>query len=124
MKRIRASIICALIGLIIFSLYVTCPALDYDSGGKRDPFVPLIDESGFRTDLFQSGDSAELPVKFHILGILWSEDAPMAIINGEVAKEGDYIEGVKIEKIETESVSISYQNKVYKLIFRKEDEGR
>lgn len=107
--------------VIVLSFILSAYASGYDSEGRRDPFVPLVDEQGLRKDLYQSSDAMALPVKLHIMGILWSEDAPMAIINGEVVKEGDIIEDMLVEKIEKDAVSINYQNKVYKLLLREED---
>ena len=107
---------------ILSAIFIVYGA-DYDEGARRGPFVPLADENGMRRNLSQSGAEGELPVKLQIMGILASEGSAMAIINGEVVKEGDSIGDVKIEKIDEKSVSVNYQNKIYKLMLREEEEG-
>ncbi len=115
---------CAAAGYIFVLTYCAPAAADYESAGLRDPFVPLADEHGLRSDIFQSGAAGELPINLQIMGILSSGGSAMAIINGEVVKEGDLIDSVKVEKIDDISVTVSYENKIYKLMLRKEEEGR
>jgi type II secretory pathway component PulC len=63
--------------------------------GDRDPFSLQKGkkEEGKKTasGIFET---------FTLKGILWDYQKPLAIVNGEVVKEGDMMEGVKIKQIE------------------------
>lgn len=69
--------------------------------GRDDPFVPP--QKGYRTSL-------PVTEKSQLEGIIWSEDKPMAIINGEIVGEGQIIGDKKIIKIEKDSVIVESQD--------------
>ena len=50
-------------------------------------------------------------------GISWKEDGAIAIINGEVLREGDTIGEYEIKKIEKSSVILVYKDQELKLTF-------
>lgn len=65
------------------------PRTQYDSWG-RDPF-------------YAKGEEAALPA-FNLEGIIMDPVSPYVIIDGEIKKEGDEIQGAKIVKIESDRV--------------------
>jgi len=81
----------------------------YTETGLRDPFVPsdLVTNEALPKDSgnFLSQKSLKLE------GIMWDPDDPYVIINDEILRVGDEIEGVTILKIEKESVTFGYKDK-------------
>ena len=74
----------------------------YDAKSKRDPFTPLISETGgYASDASEASAIEDIRLE----GIVWDEvSGSIAIINGEIAKEGDFLGSVKILKINKDSV--------------------
>lgn len=77
-------------------------AFKYNSNAKRDPFMPLVSETGgYASDAY--GVNAIEDIRLE--GIVWDEiKGSVAIINGEIVKEGQEIGNVKILKIKKDSV--------------------
>ena len=50
-------------------------------------------------------------LNFKLSGIIFSEDDPSAIINNEIVKQGDTINGAIVQCIEKDCVKLSYQGK-------------
>lgn len=72
--------------------------VSYNSGGRRDPMAPLIDENG---RMFQTSDSASV----HIEGIIYDpRNVSIAVVNGESYKVGDSLGGYIIKSIQKNSV--------------------
>lgn len=69
-------------------------ALKWDGPWKRDPFLA-------RGSLAGSG----APVR--LSGIVWDERQPVAILNDQVLKMGDEIEGYRITAIRAEAVQLT-----------------
>lgn len=65
----------------------------------RDPFSPLIDKNG-RILIDEKLNVGSLKLS----GIIFSKDEKVAIVNGEIVKEGDYIGNYIIDKIEENKV--------------------
>jgi type II secretory pathway component PulC len=74
----------------------------YDPKSKRDPFVPLISETGgYTSDAYEASAIEDIRLE----GIVWDNvKGSIAIINGEIAKEGDFLGSVKVLKINKDSV--------------------
>jgi hypothetical protein len=92
----------------------------YDSMGRRDPFIPLLDKDSptqLRTVFIPP--VLELPVEIKIKGILWSGREFFAIVNGEVRKKGDSIDGIRIKAIEEDRVILGYLGKEYTIFLRR-----
>jgi len=92
---------------------VFCENGNYESHGKRDPFVPLIGQekaySAGLTDITAIED-------IRLEGI--AQDAKgkrIAIINGEIVKEGFKSGEIEIVKIERKSVAITISGKAFKI---------
>ena len=77
-------------------------AFKYDSKNRRDPFIPLISESGgYASDAHEASAVEDIRLE----GIVWDDvKGSIAIINGEIAKEGDSIGAMKILKINKDNV--------------------
>jgi hypothetical protein len=123
MKRIRTMAQCRLFGILTILLLITPvsaqeSAFTYDDGGKRDPFWPLVGESGniisYETDFSISDLSLE--------GIMaGAEGTHIAIINGRIVRPGDTLGNFTILDVQPESVFIKQDNLKFELKLEKED---
>jgi hypothetical protein len=55
--------------------------------------------------------------EFQLLGILWDNKMPLAIIDDQVLHEGDMIKGVTVRTISRNEVLLLHENKSYTLRF-------
>ena len=97
----------------------------YDSKGKRDPLISLLDKespTGLRTVFTPPEIEAKLPVEIAIKGILWNGREYFAIINDEVMKKGGQLGQVKIKEIEKDRVILEYGDREFTVFLRKEKE--
>lgn len=85
----------------------------YDPEGQRDPFVPLISEGGaYVSDAY--GISSIKDVRLE--GIVWDEDkGSIAVINGEIVREGQQIGAVKVLKIKKDAVTFDVNGEEVKI---------
>ncbi|MGB2630125.1 MAG: hypothetical protein WBD24_00840 [Candidatus Omnitrophota bacterium] len=100
--------------LWIVCLGLDCQAFEYDSYGKRDPFVPLV---GVAERASVSGARGILTVDdVSLQGIVIRADGkPAVIINGEILGEGDRIERLYVESIGNNVVTIKIDNERFDL---------
>lgn len=81
---------------------------EYRSKGKRDPLIPLMNSEGQR--IYPPGLDEEMATGVSGLilqGIVFDSKADSyAIINGEVVREQDEIEGMKVVSIHPRAVTI------------------
>lgn len=86
-------------------------ALEYDAADSRDPFEGPFDQQGSASNA--AGESAEdnKPPELNIQGIVWGQAGNSAIINSQVVRTGDSIEGVKITGIDKNGVVAIYKGK-------------
>ncbi len=83
----------------------------YESGGMRDPFVPLVDESG---KLVEGKRDQITP--YRLGGIIWNPDHPLAIIDGEIVGVGDLVDKkAKVVEIKEEEVILDCDGKIVHL---------
>ncbi len=99
---------CVKVFIIIFMLSFNCFADEqfrYDSKSARDPFVPLIsEEGGVASDAYNIASFGEVRLE----GIIWDASGnSMALINGEMVKEGDMLGDMKVLKTEKDSVKLN-----------------
>jgi hypothetical protein len=82
-----------------------CLAFEYESYGRRDPFMPLI---GVTKGSLAGGIEGILTIEdVQLQGILMADDGTRrVIINGEILKQGDRIERLFIESINSNEVKI------------------
>lgn len=80
----------------------------YDSKGKRDPLIPLINSEGQR--IHPPGFDEEVLTGIqglNLQGIVFDPQAESyAIINGQVVRDQDEIEGMKVLQIDPGAVTI------------------
>jgi type II secretory pathway component PulC len=81
---------------------------NYDDKGRRDPFFALVDKDGrYISDAEYSGG-------LKLSGILWDpQGQSSALINTQVLRIGESINGFVIKKITKNSVTISKEGKNY-----------
>ena len=60
----------------------------------------------FIRSTFSGKRYGEESIDFKISGLIWDDINPQVIINGQISKAGDYIEGFIIEKIERQKVTL------------------
>ena len=114
-KLFAVLIICCIVGSLAFAEEAL---FKYNAKGKRDPFVPLISESGgYASDAYEASAAEDIRLE----GIVWDEvKGSIAIINGEIAKEGDVMGSVKILKINKDSVIFDVGGENVKIDLNKE----
>jgi len=88
---------------------------EYDSSGRRDPFVPLIGVSK-KVGIRNSGETIISIDDVVLQGIVVNPDGTRsAVINGEVISEGDTLEQVLITSIGTNSVIVELNAQKHEL---------
>lgn len=121
-------IVCCFVFCFLSTVYCQGAAEEgfiYDSEGRRDPFVPLLDKespTGLRITFTPPEVSVELPLEVTVKGILWSGKEYYAIINNEVVKKGQNLGELKIKEIQKNKVIVEYGGKKYEVLLRKEKE--
>jgi hypothetical protein len=90
----------------------------YDAKSRRDPFIPLISETGgYASDAYEASAIEDIRLE----GIVWDDaKGSIAIINGEIAKEGDSLGSLKILKINKDSVIFDVNGESLKIELNKE----
>ncbi|MCX5687146.1 MAG: hypothetical protein NTV71_00630 [Candidatus Omnitrophica bacterium] len=91
-----------IIYMIVYDMVFAEEGFIYNAKGKRDPFIPLISGSGgYTSDAYEASAVEDIRLE----GIVWDDvKGSIAIINGEIAKEGDSVGAIKILKIDKDSV--------------------
>ena len=74
----------------------------YNANDKRDPFVPLVSKDGvYVSDVYGVRGIKDIRLE----GIVWDKTkGSIAIINGEIIKQGQEIGSLKVLKIEKDAV--------------------
>ena len=78
---------------------------EYNTKGRRDPFVPLIG-----TELSRSGKASHLSVEnITLIGILWGDRGYYALVKdgvnqGYILKRGDRVVGGKVAEINRQGI--------------------
>lgn len=122
-RRASAPRCILLTGILLLSAHfffiVIADEIRYDSGGRRDPFIPLIGEGGaIRKGLDPKGLVVE--------GIIIDpNEGSMALINGELYKEGDHVQNANLIHIFHDRVILAQEDEEKTLWIREEiAEGR
>lgn len=116
-KTILCFALCA-VGFGLCVLLLINPALGneveefvYDDQGKRDPFRPLITHEGTFGDGAEGVESID---DIRLEGIVWDPaGGSFAIINGEIMKENEQVNNIRVTKISPNAIIISIDNKEY-----------
>ena len=91
----------------------------YRSEGVRDPFS--LSDAVVVGKTVEKNFLSEKNIKLE--GILWDETAPYAIINDEILRVGDELDGVTILKIEKERVTFGYKDELKVVPLTTEEKG-
>ncbi len=90
----------------------------YDDGGRRDPFWPLVTDSGS----IISYDEKELSASDMMLqGILVGADETVAVINGRIVKTGDMVGAFRIERVTPTHVVLDNGQEKIEVYLKKEE---
>jgi len=105
---------------INFSRCVNADEFTYDDQGKRDPFWPLINQSGVVVSYDVDFTLTDLILEGIVEG---GADGGhhLAIINGRVVKEQDAIGNFRIQEISREAVLLIKDNQRFQLKLKKEE---
>ena len=110
-----------LISIFVFGLWglrIFAQEFNYDSQGKRNPFIPLVTSDGRLLKLDKEEGVRGLSVE----GIIYDERGiSYAIINGEPAKTGDNVGDYQVLKIEKNKVVFIKDGEPLELEFKKEE---
>lgn len=101
--------------IVILALAPFCMAADfkYESGGRRDPFVPLIGKEKPTVIKLEDVTSIE---DIMLEGIAIEPKGKKAVmLNGMILKENDKVGYVEIKKISNETVTLSIGSNTYNI---------
>ena len=109
--------------LLVVALAILCPPaftdtasseIVYDSGGRRNPFAPLIDAEGVIRYGFNS-------TSLNVEGIIFDPKAgSIALIDGESYKEGETVQNMNIVSIFKDRVILAKDDQEKTLWIREE----
>lgn len=92
--------------------------VEYKPESLRDPFRSYFIEEKKQKDIKNEAAKEQAPVNppnLQLQGIIWGTLLPQAIINNEVVKPGDSIEGAQIISIDKNVLTVLFNNKFFKL---------
>ncbi len=116
MKAIR--LFSALLAGGLLACGAAAPAsAEYQPKGKRDPFVPLLTSDGQRIHPPGAEEGQETGLGNLVLqGIVFDPKAESyAVISGQVVREKEELEGVKVVRIEPDSVTVLVDGQSHRL---------
>ena len=119
--------------LILFLLFLTLSAGSpaawglYESKGKRNPFVPLLLPDGQRItpppDADEAGPAGLSSVALQ--GVVYDPSGDSyVILSGQVLRENEEWEGIRILKIEANAVTIWKDGETHQLTVREPEEEK
>ncbi len=133
MRPTCAAILC-LAGIVIGIYAAHCSAgedigvedagkegVQYEARGKRDPFVPLAGGTKSAATKLEDITSAD-DIKVEGIAI-GAEGRKMAILNGEIIKEGDKVGEVSLKSIGKKFITVLIGGKSYNIYLPGEDGG-
>jgi hypothetical protein len=96
---------------------VTWPIVKYESSYLRDPFQNPMEEMVTRNISIEPDLPQIKPelTHLHVQGMIWGTNRPQAIINGQVVRQGDVIEGAEVLDVQKEGVYVLYMGNRYVL---------
>ncbi len=93
------------------AVIIEVPQVEYNATSLRDPFdpEPLKEEDDEKKDKDAKDNRPQLPLpNLVVQGIVWGAELSQAIINNQVVKVGDQIEGVRIVGISKDGIIVFY----------------
>lgn len=116
--------ICAAAMVILFTIFLSFApavqseeksAIGYDSGGRRDPFVPLIGVAPKNTAIRGAWNILSVDDVF-LQGVVINPDGTRsAVINGEVISAGETIDQVLIKSVGENNAMIEINGRTHEL---------
>ncbi len=91
----------------------------YDSNGKRDPFVSLLNKNVKLTDVRLLKSVEDIRVEGVIID---KKNGSGAVLNGNIIKVGEFLGGFKLMDVSQYYVILERDEKRYKIKFRDEIE--
>lgn len=115
--------------LLALALAAVCGSAwaEYDSKGRRDPFVPLLLPDGRRINPpgVEEGSGAGGLGSVALQGIVYDPGGDSyAILNGHVLREKQEMEGIKVLEIKPNSVTIWKDGETHRLTVQQPGKGR
>jgi len=93
------------------------PKQEYKAEGLRDPFQSPIADESIKAQGTQGSKTKEIPTPaLTIKGIIWGGNINQAIINNELVKTGDTIQGARIVSIDKNGVTVFFEGREHKLL--------
>ena len=104
---------------VIMSSFIFCLAqaeeIRYDTGGRRDPFQPLIGPNGLRAARVSGKEALQ------IQGVVYDPyKGSYAVIGGTIIREGETTEGAKLVKVLPDRVVMLQESKEVVIWLREE----
>ena len=84
----------------------------------KDPFLSLSDKIKLSQTLF---DVSHLPYPIVLNGIIWTQDAQLAIINGETVEKNQRWQDFKVEEIKKDRVTLRMGENRIELVLEPEE---
>ena len=113
LKNISKAGLCLAIIAVMAPLADTSDVFKYESRGRRDPFVPLVGQE--RPAVLKLEDVTSInDVKLEGIAV-GSQGKKMAVLNGEMVKEGDKFGDLEIKDINKKEISLTISGKPYKM---------
>lgn len=97
--------------LVIISFYIMINSIGY-SQDERDPFASIEDMLGSSARIEKI---IQLPYPVIVQGTMCSENVSLAVINGDIVKEGDRWREFMVEEINRERVILEWKNEKFKI---------
>ncbi|MCM8812982.1 MAG: general secretion pathway protein GspB [Candidatus Omnitrophica bacterium] len=87
----------------------------YDDGGRPDPFVPFWKLAEIAVEQISPEEQARrlFEAKMRgiaVNGVLWDAQQPLVMVNGKIYHQGDRIDDVAIEQVQTNAVVFAFQD--------------
>ncbi|MBI3322656.1 MAG: hypothetical protein HYZ94_03130 [Candidatus Omnitrophica bacterium] len=97
---------------------------EYQPKGKRDPFMPLVNQQGHRVHPPGSVEADDSGLGNLVLqGIVFDpKRESYAVISGQVVRELEEIEGVRVVKIEPDAVTVEVEGETRRLTVQELEE--
>jgi hypothetical protein len=113
LKNLSKVGLCLAIVAIMAPLANTSDVFKYESRGRRDPFVPLIGQE--RPAVLKLEDVTSIDdVKLEGIAV-GPQGKKMAVLSGEMVKEGDKFGDLEIKEISKKEISLTIGGKPYKM---------
>lgn len=92
--------------------------IEYKAQDFKDPFwPPKKEKEEEKEEEMPKEEAVAVPLPNLIIqGLVWGSGLPQVIINNEVLKIGDTIEGVRIIDIDKDGITVFFGNREYNLL--------